>query len=139
MDIIIGKAELTVEEKHLAVNIGSGSVKVLATPVMIALMEKAAAESLVPLLKTEETSVGTEISITHISATPETMRVFAFSKVTNIEGRVYSFDIEAYDETGLIGKGTHKRAVLNEDRFILGTQKKLSSDARKVPSNPFIG
>lgn len=139
MDNVFGKAELTVEEKHLAVNIGSGSVKVLATPVMITLMEKAAAESLIPLLREGETSVGTEISITHVSATPETMYVSAFSRLTKIEGRVYSFEIEAYDEIGLIGKGTHKRAVLNEDRFITNTKNKLSSDARKVPSNPFIG
>lgn len=122
---IKGIAELTVSSNELAVNIGSGSLDVFATPVMAMLMEKSACNCLVDYMDNDETTVGTELNIQHISATPEGMRVYAEAVLTAINGREFTFEVTAYDETGLIGKGTHKRFLVFGEKFTAKTKSKL--------------
>lgn len=122
---ISGTAELTVSDRELAVNAGSGSLRVFATPFMVALMEKSACNCLAEYLENDETTVGTEINVKHISATPEGMKVTAEAVLTEINGREFVFSVKASDETGLIGEGTHRRFLVNGTKFTQKTQSKL--------------
>lgn len=125
---IKGKAEIIVTEDRTALNAGSGEANVLATPIMAALMEKAAQESVKPHLEEGKTTVGTALNIRHVAATPVGMRAWAETEVTAVSanGRMISFSVSAYDEKGLIGEGTHERAVVDLKRF----QEK--TDAKKL-------
>lgn len=112
-----GRAELVVGEEHTAPRVGSGKVHVLATPVMINLIEAAALDALDRHLPPGYQSLGTLLNVRHIAATPVGMRVFALAKVTKTEGRTVSFLVEARDESELIGDGTHERVVVNVEKF----------------------
>lgn len=114
-----GSGEILVEESLLARAVGSGSVAVFATPMMIAGLEKAAAESVQPQLEPGQTTVGTRMDVTHEAATPAGMRVWFESELTEVSpnGRLLTFAVRARDEAGLIGQGTHQRAVVNAGRF----------------------
>ena len=112
-----GSASLTVTADRLAVNVGSGSLEVLATPVMIMLMEKAACEAVAQYMESDETTVGTQMNADHLAATPEGMSVTAEAVVTAVNGREICFEVSASDEAGLIGKGTHKRFLVFGERF----------------------
>ena len=128
MEITIGmkgKAESCVEREDTAAEVGSGSLLVYATPCMVALMEGAACEAIAQALEEGQTSVGTELNIKHVSATPVGLEVRAEAEVTAVEGRIISFDIKAYDESGLIGEGTHKRVIINSQKFLERTYGKL--------------
>lgn len=128
MEITIGMkglAESCVEREDTAAEVGSGSLLVYATPCMVALMEGAACEAIAQALEEGQTSVGTELNIKHVSATPVGLEVRAEAEVTAVEGRIVSFDIKAFDESGLIGEGTHKRAVINTQKFLDKTYAKL--------------
>lgn len=128
MDIAIGaKATVntTVEREDTAAEVGSGSLLVYATPCMVALMEGAACEAIAQALPEDKTSVGIELNIKHISATPVGMEVRAEAEVTSVEGSIVSFTVTAYDESGVIGEGTHKRAVISTQRFLDKTYSKL--------------
>ena len=103
---------------------GSGSLEVFATPMMTALMEKAACNALSDYLEGDETTVGTMLSITHDSATPEGMKVTAEAELTEINGRELVFNVKAEDECGSIGKGTHKRFVVYSEKFMNKTRSK---------------
>ena len=92
---------------------------------MVALMEGAACEAIAAALGDNETTVGTELSIQHLSATPVGMDVRAEATVTAVDGRVISFEVAAYDEAGPIGKGTHKRALVSTQRFLDKAYAKL--------------
>ena len=120
---ISAKAELTVSENDLASKVGSGSLRVLATPTMIMLMEKAACNCLEEYLEGDETTVGTEMNVKHVSATPCGMKVWAEAQLTSAEGRCFTFSVKAYDEAGLIGEGTHQRFLVFGERF---SQKAVS-------------
>lgn len=122
---ISGTAEITVSENELAVNVGSGSLKVFATPCMVALMEKASCACLSEYMEDDETTVGTEMNVKHISATPEGMKVTAESVLTEINGREFIFSVKAYDETVLIGEGTHKRFLVRGEKFTQKTYSKI--------------
>lgn len=111
-------AELTVTDEKTAMAVGSGELQVLATPVMTALMEEAAYKSIKGFLKDGESSVGISLDIKHIAATPVGRRVRAESVVTAADERRVTFRVSAYDETGLIGEGTHCRAVIATERFL---------------------
>lgn len=124
---IKGIAELTVSSNKLAVNVGSGSLKVFATPVMTMLMEKAACNCLADYMENDETTVGTELNIQHVSATPEGMKVYSEAVLTAINGREFTFEVTAYDEAGLIGKGTHKRFLVFGEKFTAKTKSKLNN------------
>lgn len=123
-----GEKTITVTAQMLANNVGSGLVAVFATPMMIAFMEGTAAESVAPMLDEGQTTVGAMIQTSHISATPEGMQVRFETELTEISpnGRALTFKIAAYDEAGLIGEGTHQRAIVNRERFEQKTQQKLN-------------
>lgn len=109
---------IKVEEENLACAMGSGSLMVLATPAVVALMENAAAELAQNELDDEElTTVGTMISIEHTSPTPIAAEVTAKAILTKIEGRMFYFDVEAYDKKGLIANGTHTRVSVKAEKF----------------------
>src|SRR5918998_2373464 len=107
-----GSATLIVGEAHTAPSIGSGKVRVLATPVMINLIEAAALDAIEQLLDAGYQSLGTRLNVRHIAATPVGMRVTAMAEVTRVQGRTVHFSVEAKDETELIGDGTHERVVV---------------------------
>ena len=118
--------KIKVEEKDTAKAVGSGTLEVLATPKMIALMEEAAYKCIENEIENGSTSVGTLMNVKHISATPVDMEVFATAEVTEIDGRRIVFKVEAYDESGIIGEGVHERFVVAEEKFISKTYSKLS-------------
>ena len=120
-----GRAELVVGEEHTAPRVGSGRVHVLATPVMINLLEAAALDAVERLLPPGHQSLGTLLSVRHIAATPVGMRVTASAEVTGVEGRAIRFRVEARDERELIGDGTHERVVVNVAKFDQRVQRKL--------------
>jgi fluoroacetyl-CoA thioesterase len=121
-----GVAEMVVGEQHTAPRIGSGRIRVLATPVMIQLIESAALAAVEQSLPEEHQSLGTHLDITHVAATPVGMRVRATAEVTRVEGRTIYLKVRAEDETELIGEGTHERVVVNLERF----DKRVQSKAR---------
>ncbi|MCM1132544.1 MAG: thioesterase family protein [Ruminococcus flavefaciens] len=123
---IKGTAETTVTDDKLAVTVGSGSLAVFATPAMTALMEESACNCLVDYLNDDETTVGTELSIRHISATPAGMKITAEAVLTEINGREFTFEVTAYDECGIIGKGSHKRFLVYSEKFTAKTYEKLN-------------
>ena len=128
MEITVGmKGEVNsiVEREDTAAEVGSGSLLVYATPCMIALMEGAACEAISQALPEDKTSVGIELAISHISATPVGLEVRAEAEVTAVEGSIVTFQITAWDEAGKIGEGTHKRAVISSQRFLDKTYSKL--------------
>ena len=119
-----GRAETTVVQSNTAAAVGSGLVPVFATPYMVALMEQAASSSLIPYLEAGHGSVGIHLDVTHESATPIGLKVWAESEVIAVDGKQITFSVTAYDEIGLIGRGTHKRACINVDRFMAKTEQK---------------
>ena len=121
-----GRAEIVVAYENTAAAVGSGLVPVFATPSMIALMEQAASSSLLPYLDAEQGSVGVHLDVSHEAATPIGMRVWAESEVIEVNGKQIVFSVAAYDETGLIGRGTHKRACINVERFMAKVEQKKS-------------
>ena len=120
-----GEAGSTVEQEDTALEVGSGALLVYATPCMVALMEGAACEAIAEALPEEKTSVGIELNISHLSATPVGLEVRAEAEVTAVEGSVITFAVTAYDEAGKIGEGTHKRAIVSTQRFLDKTYSKL--------------
>ena len=128
MEITVGMkgiAESVVEREDTAKEVGSGDLLVYATPCMVALMEGAACEAIAAVLKETETTVGTALNIEHISATPVGLEVRAEAEVTAVEGKVITFDVKAFDEAGEIGHGTHKRVIVNPQKFLDRAYNKL--------------
>lgn len=121
-----GRAEIIVAFENTAAAVGSGLVPVFATPSMIALMEQAASSSLLPYLEDGQGSVGVHLNVSHEAATPIGMKVWAESEVTEVNGKQITFAVSAYDECGLIGRGTHKRACINVERFMSKVEQKKS-------------
>lgn len=119
------KAQTRVKKENLAVTVGSGSLEVFATPMMTALMEKAAAAAVADCMENDETTVGTMLEISHVSATPEGMNVTACAEVTSVNGREITFSVKAEDESGLIGEGTHKRFVVYGEKFMSKAKSKI--------------
>lgn len=128
MEITVGmKAEVAtlVEREDTAKEVGSGDLLVYATPCMVAMMEGAACEAIAEALGENQTTVGTALNIEHISATPVGLEVRAEAVVTAVEGKVISFEVKAFDETGEIGHGTHKRVIVNSQKFLEKAYNKL--------------
>jgi fluoroacetyl-CoA thioesterase len=123
---LTGSAELVVGEQHTAPRIGSGRIHVLATPVMINLIEAAALAAVEQSLPEEHQSLGTRLDISHIAATPVGMRVRATAEVVRVEGRTIHFRVRAEDERELIGEGTHERVVVNVARLVERVRKKTA-------------
>ena len=128
MEITVGmKGEVgtLAEREDTAKEVGSGSLLVYATPCMVALMEGAACEAIQEALPDNQTTVGTELNIQHISATPVGLEVRAEAEVIAVEGKVITFEVKAFDEAGEIGKGTHKRVIVNTQKFLEKAYDKL--------------
>ena len=130
MSVTVGmkaRVEDVVTERNTAICAGSGTLPVFATPFMCALMEKAAWMAIAPGLEDGDSSVGTKLSISHQSATPVGLKVWAESEVTAVDGKRVEFKVSAGAEKGLIGEGTHERFVIANERFLAKTAKKLEN------------
>ena len=124
---LTGSAELLVGVEHTAPSIGSGLVPVLATPVMINVIEAAALAAVEHLLPAGHQSLGIHLDIRHFAATPIGMRVRATAELTAIDGRTLSFRVAAHDDKEPIGDGSHQRVVVNVARFDQRVQRKLTA------------
>jgi fluoroacetyl-CoA thioesterase len=122
-----GRAEMVVGDAHTAPRVGSGRIRVLATPVRINLMEAAALDAVEALLPDGHQSLGIRLDVTHNAATPVGMRVVATARLVGVEGRRMKFAVDARDEKEPIGGGTHERVVVNVARFDERVQKKLGT------------
>ena len=128
MSVAVGmkfRVEDVVVQENTAVSAGSGTLPVFATPFMCALMEKAAWMAIAPALEEGDSSVGTKLSISHLSASPVGLKVWAESEVTAVDGKRIEFKVTAGDEKGLIGEGTHERFIVTNDRFLAKAARKL--------------
>jgi predicted thioesterase len=123
---LTGTSTLVVAPEHTAPRIGSGRIAVLATPVMINLIEAAALSAVERLLPAGHQSLGIRLDVRHFAATPVGLRVTARAEVTAVEGRTITFRVEAHDEREPIGGGLHERVVVNVARFDARVQRKLS-------------
>jgi fluoroacetyl-CoA thioesterase len=123
-----GSAELVVGEEHTAPRVGSGRVHVLATPVMINLIEAAALQAVENLLPPGHQSLGIRLDVRHFAATPVGMRVTATVELIKVDGRTLHFRVEARDEKEPIGDGTHERVVVNVERFAARVQRKVKGE-----------
>ncbi len=123
---IKGRLEETVTQELSAEHLGSGSVAVLATPMMVALIEKTCRLSVKPYLEEGQETVGTHVDVSHVSATPVGMQVWCCSELVEIDRRRLTFKVSVYDDSGLVGEGTHERFVIDEDRFLRKAEAKKS-------------
>ena len=112
------ESELVVEYKHSAAAFGSGAIEVFSTPMMIGLMENAALNCAQNGLEESFGTVGTFVNVKHVAATPLGMKVVAKAELLEIDGKKLLFKVEAYDETGLIGEGTHGRFIIDSQKFL---------------------
>ncbi|MBR0397403.1 MAG: thioesterase [Eubacterium sp.] len=129
MDIgITGTQDFIVDGSMLAVNVGSGEVRVLATPVLVTSAENTAAASVKPFLNEGDTTVGTHINLSHKAATPCGMAFRVETELANISsnGKILDFVVTIYDEKGLISEGTHQRAIVRKARFEEKANEKLT-------------
>ena len=113
-----GRVETVVDNSNTAKFAGSGSLDVFATPSMICLMEQAAQASVAEYLEEGKGTVGTRIAVTHDAATPLGMKVWAESELVEVDRRRLVFEVAAYDECGLIGRGTHERFIIDNEKFL---------------------
>ena len=122
---LCGEVSTVVDREDTAQIVGSGSLLVYATPCMVALMEGAACEAIADVLPEGKTSVGIELSIKHVSATPVGVEVTAKAEVIETDGKIIVFRVVACDEAGVIGEGIHKRAIVTSQRFLEKTYEKV--------------
>jgi fluoroacetyl-CoA thioesterase len=120
-----GTAELLVGPEHTAPFVGSGRIAVLATPVMINVIEAAALNAIEHLLPAGHQSLGIHLDVSHVAATPVGLQVTATAEVLGVEGRTVTFRVEARDSVEAIGAGTHQRVVVSVARFDERVQRKL--------------
>ena len=113
-----GRAEALVTESNTATAACSGALPVFGTPFLCALIEEAAWKSIAPHLEAGQSTVGTRLDISHDSATPVGMKVWAESEVTQVDGRRIELKVAAYDEKGPIGQGTHQRFIVQDEKFL---------------------
>ena len=128
MEITVGMSATVstlVEREDTALEVGSGSLLVYATPCMVALMEGAACEAISEALTEDKTTVGVELNLQHTSATPVGLEVTATAEVSAIDGNIITFNIIASDEAGQIGSCIHRRALISTQRFLDKTYAKL--------------
>ena len=122
---IKGKIETIVTKEKTAREMGSGELEVFATPAMIALIEETAWKSVSEELSPGEGTVGTNLNIAHISATPMGMKVTCETQLTEIDRRRLVFHAVVYDECGKIGEGTHERFIVQNDKFMNRAEEKI--------------
>ena len=114
---IKGRRELIVRTEHTAKHIGSGTVLVLATPMMIMLMEETSRLSVKPYLEEGQETVGTHVNVSHDSAVPVGNKVWCESEIIDIDRRKIVFRVVVYDDEGIVGQGTHERFIIDEKKF----------------------
>lgn len=122
---ITGEARCLVTPETTAANLGSGALEVFATPAMIALIEKAAWQSVQPMLEDGCGTVGTALRVRHLSATPVGMEVVAKTELCEIDGRRLVFKVEVRDAKGMVGDGEHERFIVKNDSFLKKAKRKL--------------
>lgn len=123
---LTNEVKATVSEANIASTMGSGCLRVFATPAMCCLMEKAASELMDSLVDEGSTTVGTALNIAHTAATPVGMEVAATAEITAVEGCKISFKVTARDEAGEIGSGTHERFIVFKEKFQAKTDAKAA-------------
>lgn len=128
---LAGHVDITVAEEHTAPHVGSGQVRVLATPVLVNLLEAAALKAAEHLVPAGHQTVGTLLRIQHLAATPVGMKVIAHAEVTRVEGRLLTFRVWADDEVEPVGEGEHQRVIINLDKF---DQRMGAKIVRRIPS-----
>ena len=129
MEILIGaklSKETKVTQENTAKTVGSGEIDVFATPMMIALIEEAAAACCKQFLEEGMTTVGTLVDVSHVAATPVGMMVRAGAEIAGVDGREITFTVKAYDEKGMIGEGQHKRFIVKTEKFREKAYNKLN-------------
>lgn len=122
---ITGVFEAPVTESNTALAMGSGSLPVFATPAMVAMMEHAAVNALEGKLPEGIDSVGVAIHVEHLAASPIGAQIRAEALLVASDGRSYDFEIEAFDNTGLIGKATHRRMTVKVEKFLSKTAQRV--------------
>jgi len=125
---IIGKATVSVTAENTAEKFGNSGAVVFATPMLVALMEQAAINALVPYLADGQGSVGTKVEITHLAATPVGMSVYATATLEEVAGKKMVFAVEAFDDQEQIGKGRHERYIINTADFLTKVAAKKKTD-----------
>jgi fluoroacetyl-CoA thioesterase len=126
---LTGSAQLVVGLEHTAPFVGSGRIAVLATPVMINVIEAAALEAIEHLLPAGHQSLGIHLDVGHVAATPVSLQVIATAEVVRVQGRTITFRVEARDPFEAIGGGTHQRVVVSVARFDERVQRKVRGDS----------
>ena len=122
---ITGEARCLVTAENTAANLGSGELEVFSTPAMIALIEKAAWQSVAPHLEEGCGTVGTALRVRHLSATPVGMEVTARTELCQIDGRRLVFRVEVRDAKGMVGDGEHERFIVKNESFVRKAKGKL--------------
>lgn len=117
--------ERKVTEELSALSMGSGTLRVFATPAMIALIEETCWRSVAQQLEEGQGTVGTLLNVKHLAPTPLGMTVKCESELIEVDGRRIAFSVNVYDETGLVGSGTHERFIINESKFQAKANSKL--------------
>lgn len=122
---IKGFGELVVTKEMTAAALGSGAIEVLATPMMVALMEKTSRLSIADCLEENERTVGTVVNIRHLAASPVGMKVTCETELVEIDRRRLVFKVSCSDEKGLVGEGLHERFIIDKDKFMEKATAKL--------------
>ena len=123
--------EIVVGTRDTAAHVGSGKIGVLATPILVTLLESAALQAVERFMQPGQQTVGTRLDISHTAATPVGMRVCAHAELIRVEGRKITFRLHAEDEGEPIAEGTHERLIISVDRFDQRMQKKMARGASK--------
>ena len=121
-----GTTEIMVGTRDTAPHVGSGRIKVLATPVLVMLLEESALHAVEGLLPAGHQTVGTRLDVSHTAATPVGMRVTAHAELVRVEGRKLTVRVWAEDAVERIGEGVHERIIVNVERFDVRTQNKAA-------------
>lgn len=121
---LIGRSEMIVKEEDLTSQRGRIRIDVLSTPRLIQLLEEAAIEAIRNFIPPDQMSVGTEVRIKHLSATPLGMKVTANALLKRVENNRLFFRVDAYDEKGKVAEGEHERVLVSEERFLQKVEKK---------------
>ena len=128
---IKGKREITVTQELTAQAMGSGELPVFATPAVIALAEETAWKSVAPELESGQGTVGTELHVEHIAATPVGMKIRCETELIGIDRRKLTFSVEVFDEADIVARGTHCRFIVENEKFLKRAEKKLEDTAQK--------
>lgn len=124
---IIGSAQDMVTEERTAALMGSGGLRVYATPRMTAMMEYTAWSSVEPYMEDGMGTVGTKLDISHLAASPVGAEIRYESELTEVDRRRLVFSVKAFDDAGLIGEGTHERFIIDNAKFMSRAESKLEN------------